>query len=414
MRGCPLRLHTPQIVDRITNMNIIKAKMLLGIYAVLILIGLYLLFLRIEKINHEKRTKSIPIRIWVNGTRGKSSVTRLIAAGLRGGGKKVIAKTTGTKASFITDSNTEQPVRRLGMPNIREQVEIIKQAAARKPDAIVLECMALRPDLQYSEAAHIVKPTAVVITNVRADHLDVMGPSTSDIAKHFLRSLPKNSTVFLGEPDILKDNEPIIRTKNAQVHISDAQRISDSDMIDFPYVEHKANVALALEVCRYFDVSRKHALTAMCSAQPDPGVLQKHRIALGKKQVTVVNAMAANDPDSTYLIWQMIDKDYPEINILVNCRSDRIDRSFQMATLINQHLKGDHYILTGSGTEILTRKLHKTINKEHIIDLGNKRPADVVSSVAGLVADQSLIFAMGNTVGYGEEMMQQFLLQKRK
>ncbi len=387
--------------------------MFLGIYAVLILIGLYVLFLRIEKANHEKRVKSIPVRIWVNGSRGKSSVTRLIASGLRGGGKKVIAKTTGTRASVIFDSHHEQSVTRLGMPNIREQVRIYKKAAAEKPDAIVFECMALRPDLQFSEAIHIVQPNAVVITNVRADHLDVMGPSVKDIGKNFLNAVPKNAILFLGDNSMLSDHSSMIHKTRTRVHVSDTGSMSDDIVKDFHYIEHKANVALALDVCRHFGVNEKDALKAMLSATPDPGVLRKHRLYFDKKEITLVNAMAANDPDSTYLIWQMIDKSYPEINILVNCREDRIDRSFQMADLIITRLKADHYILTGSGTGILARKLFKVIKHENILDLGERKPEEVVHAVSEFVSDKSFIFAMGNTVGYGEEMMRHFLTNER-
>lgn len=387
--------------------------MYLGIYAVLILIGLYVLFLRIEKVNHEKRVKSIPVRIWVNGSRGKSSVTRLIASGLRGGGKKVIAKTTGTRASVIFDSQHEQSVTRLGMPNIREQVRIYQKAVAERPDAIVFECMALRPDLQYSEAIHIIQPNAVVITNVRADHLDVMGPSVKDIGKHFLNAVPKNAVLFLGDNSILNDHSSIIHNKSKDLHVSDAGTMSDDIVKDFHYIEHKANVALALDVCRHFGVNEKDALNAMLNATPDPGVLRKHRLYFDKKEITLVNAMAANDPDSTYLIWQMIDKNYPEINTLVNCRDDRIDRSFQMADLIKNRLRADHYILTGSGTGVLARKLFKIIKHENILDLGGKSAEQVVQAVSDFVSDRSLIFAMGNTVGYGEEMMHRFLINER-
>ena len=403
----------PGTVDIFSNIDIITVNMFLGIYAVLILIALYILFLRIEKINHEKRVRSIPVRIWVNGSRGKSSVTRLIAAGLRAGKKRVIAKTTGTKARFILNDQNEQPVIRLGMPNIREQVKIFKRAAAEKPDMIVLECMALRPDLQYSEAIHIVKPNVVVVTNVRADHLDVMGPSIKDVARNFMRAIPRNSTVFAGEKIILRDNEWLIRGKNVSTHLSEAKQISDKTINRFTYIEHKANVALALDVCKYFDVSEKDAIEAMCNANPDPGVLQRHCVLLGDKEATIVNAMAANDPESTYLIWQMIDKDYTEINIMINCRSDRIDRSFQMAELIKTSINANRYILTGSATEVLARKLYKIINREQILDLGNRKPEEVVATVSDCVRDKCLIFAMGNTVGYGEEMMRQFLLKKK-
>lgn len=402
------------LVDMDIIMCIIEVNMFLGIYAVLALIGLYILFLRIEKVNHEKRVRSIPVRIWVNGSRGKSSVTRLIAAGLRGGGKKVIAKTTGTRASFITDNRNEQPVMRLGMPNIREQVNIFRKATAERPDAIVLECMALRPDLQYSESVQIVKPNAVVITNVRADHLDVMGPSTRDIARHFLDAIPREAALFVGDKSILNDHQTMLRMKDLDVNFSDSSSVPDTIIADFHYIEHKANVALALDVCKRFGVDEKDALKAMLSASPDPGVLRKHSLILSGKLVTLINAMAANDPDSTHMIWQMVDKEYPEINILVNCRNDRIDRSFQMAKLIKESMPGDRYILTGSGTEILARKLYKTTAHEKILDIGGRTPDEVVQAVTDVVSNNSFIFAMGNTVGYGEEMVKQFLLHERK
>ena len=388
--------------------------MFYAIYAVLALIGLYILILRIEKANHEKRVNSIPVRIWVNGSRGKSSVTRLIAAGLRGGGMKVIAKTTGTRASYITGNSREQPVLRLGMPNIREQIKIFRKAAAEKPDAIVLECMALRPDLQYTESVRIVDPTTVVITNIRADHLDVMGPTIKDIARHFVEAIPDNSTLFAAENSILRNQETNLRSRQIKAHFSDADRVADTIVADFHYIEHKANVALALDVCKDLGVDENTALDAMRNAAPDPGVLRRHALALGQKQITLVNAMAANDPDSTFLIWQMIDRNYPEINILVNCRIDRIDRSFQMARLILERMPADHYILTGSGTHILARKLFKAIKHEKVIDLGEKMPEHVVQIVADTVSNGALIFAMGNTVGYGEKMMKQFLLHEGK
>ena len=64
-----------------------------------ILVSLSLLLISIGLIEysiHQKVLETIPLRIHVNGTRGKSSVTRLIAAGLREGGIRTFAKTTGT------------------------------------------------------------------------------------------------------------------------------------------------------------------------------------------------------------------------------------------------------------------------------------------------------------------------------
>jgi len=61
----------------------------------------------IEFTRHQKRIYSIPIRIHVNGTRGKSSVTRLIGAALRAGGIKTITKVTGTYPRLILEDGQD-------------------------------------------------------------------------------------------------------------------------------------------------------------------------------------------------------------------------------------------------------------------------------------------------------------------
>src|SRR5262245_18667429 len=97
---------------------------------------------------HQRSLGRIPLRIHVNGSRGKSSVTRLIAAGLRAGGIRTIAKTTGTKPRFIYADGSEVPVVRAGSPNIIEQVRIVRRAAQLDARALVVECMAVKPELQ--------------------------------------------------------------------------------------------------------------------------------------------------------------------------------------------------------------------------------------------------------------------------
>ena len=58
------------------------------IVATVLLVGYWIY----EYWRHQRNVNAIPIRIHVNGTRGKSSVTRLIAAGLRAGGKGRLLK----------------------------------------------------------------------------------------------------------------------------------------------------------------------------------------------------------------------------------------------------------------------------------------------------------------------------------
>ena len=377
-----------------------------SIYAVLTLLVFIFIVYRLEKVGHVKRARSIPVRIWVNGTRGKSSVTRLIAAGIRAGNKTVIAKTTGTSPRFILSHDTELPINRLGMPNISEQVRMIKQAFSYKPDAVVLECMALRPDLQRTESMQIVDPTVAVITNVRPDHLDVMGPSVQDIARTFLAAVPDGRTVYTSEQSIFKPHRALIKKKKLAIHAIDDAGIDDETVARFSYVEHKANIALALAVCEHIGIERAVALQGMLRSKPDPGALRHIQLRIAGKNITLVYAMAANDPESTYQIWEGTEKQYPQINLLVNCRDDRIDRSFQIADLIIHRMQGiDNYLITGSGTDVLIKKLKKHVPAAALVDMGGKTVQATVRSITDFVATDCLIFAIGNTVGYGQELI---------
>jgi len=102
----------------------------------------------VEYFRHQKRIYSIPIRIHVNGTRGKSSVTRLIGAALRAGGISNITKVTGTFPRLIIEDGSETYIHRKASANIIEQLSIVKFAASRKVQALVMECMALQPQYQ--------------------------------------------------------------------------------------------------------------------------------------------------------------------------------------------------------------------------------------------------------------------------
>ena len=119
------------------------------------------LYFLVENIIHNRCIKNISVRIHVNGTRGKSSVARLIAAGVRA---RTIAKTTGTLARYIDIDGSETPVFRIGFSNIAEQIRVVFKARRAKADAIIIECMALQPLLQSLCELKIVKATHGVLT----------------------------------------------------------------------------------------------------------------------------------------------------------------------------------------------------------------------------------------------------------
>src|SRR6188768_109659 len=152
-----------------------------------------------ENYRHRQNLKRIRIRIHVNGTRGKSSVTRLIAAALREAGLVTCAKTTGTLARMILPNGREVPIFRPAGANVIEQKRIVAAAVAHGADVLVIECMALQPELQALSEFKLLRATHGVITNARPDHLDVMGPTGADVARALCGMIPPKGRLFTAE-----------------------------------------------------------------------------------------------------------------------------------------------------------------------------------------------------------------------
>ena len=72
---------------------------------------------------------SIPLRICVTGSRGKSSVVRLITSILKEDGMSVLAKTTGSRPAVLYPDGSEAGIVRKGPVSILEQKKILKAAS---------------------------------------------------------------------------------------------------------------------------------------------------------------------------------------------------------------------------------------------------------------------------------------------
>jgi len=381
---------------------------LLVIFIILSLYGI------IEFALHQKRISSIPIRIHVNGTRGKSSVTRLIGAALREGGIRAITKVTGTYPRLILEDGSEVMIYRKAGANIIEQLSIIKLAAERKAQAIVIECMAIQPQYQLITETKMLHSTIGLITNVRLDHVDVMGYSLPEIAAALSRTIPRNQHLFTAEKQTLKEIREISKKHNTFLHIADASSVTDEEMIGFCYIEHKENVALALSVCEFIGVDRKVALEGMYKAIPDAGVLKLSKVVAFDKKINFFNAFAANDPQSTLMIWKIIKSDIvlkgPNI-ILLNTRQDRLDRAKQLAAMVGQELNDEfeYLVLIGQSTEIVEElSVNNGVKRSKILNLGWTEPESVFESILACTDNESNVIAIGNMGGMGGKVVEFF------
>jgi poly-gamma-glutamate synthase PgsB/CapB len=348
----------------------------------------------------------------VNGTRGKSSVTRLIAAGLRAGGIRTAAKTTGSAARYIHPDGSEEPVSRPGPPNIREQLGIVRRARREGAHALVLECMAIRPDLQWITEHRIVKATVGVITNARPDHLDVMGPTTDDVAVALAGTVPKEGMLFTTEHERVDAfrREAAARGSEVREVLPEAadQMLTDG----FRYVEHLENVVLALAVCEHLGVPTETAVKGMREATPDPGALFIHRVREDGREIEFVSAFAANDRDSTVAIWNALDpRSDPDRTVIViaSMRADRPDRVFQFGAIIADDLPADHYILTGGMTHpVRSIATGRGLAADRIHDLGGRSAEEVFRKVVELTRERSIVVGVGNIGGAGGKILSLF------
>ncbi len=375
------------------ELTLISINALICIIIILLILGI------IESRLHINAINKIPIRIHVNGTRGKSSVVRLIAAGLREGGLKTFAKTTGTIPRIINEKGKDLELHRLRSATIGEQIKLIRFFGKKSPDALVMECMAVNPQYQWISEHKIVKSTLGVITNVRRDHVDEMGSTIEDIAYSLSNTIPFNSKVLTSEKLSLKYLKNIANQRNSKI-INSTDYNVDSDYMDkMPYLEHKENVNLALAVCEQVGIKRKKALDGMLKTKPDPGALLIWNLENNNK---FISAFAANDPDSTFKVWELIKlKEKNKTCFFLNSRDDRRYRTNQLIDLVLNRINPDLFIIRADNVEA---RIAKHGNKTKIKNFTMKsNQNDVINYILEL--NQYTVVGIGNIVGWGEDFI---------
>lgn len=336
-------------------------------------------------------------------------MTRLIAAGLREGGLRTFAKTTGTAPRVIDSEGKDRIIHRLRLPSIGEQVRLLNYFASEDPDVVVMECMAVQPQYQWIAEHQMVRSQIGVITNVRPDHLEEMGPTEDDVAKSLCNTIPIGGVLITGEDqkiDLMKD----ITVANQSKFIrSEESSITQEELDEFTYMEHPSNVAVALDACKQAGVERDVALTGMHKVQPDLGALIAWNLDIGEKRIQFVNGMAANDPVSTLQIWKFVIDRYPAEGgtcVFFNSRDDRPSRTRQMIELTLEEIKPDHFIVRGDKVvPAIERKTHRS-PKTDINVIGLDDPLDQLISLIEELPHDTLIYAIGNQVGAGQQILE--------
>lgn len=385
------------------------AELILGVTGAVLAAG------ALERARHERLLRRIPVRVHVNGTRGKSSVTRLIAAAARAAGRRTCAKTTGTLARMILPDGHEVPVFRPSRPNVIEQLRIVRTAAELDAEILVVECMAVQPELQWVSESKFIRATHGVITNARADHLDQMGPTENDVALALCGMVPRGGRLFTAERRHLATLAAAAADRSSSlcaVGDADVAAVSQSELAGFRYKEHPDNVALALAVTSDLGIPRDVALAGMQAAAPDPGALTEHSIDFHGRHVVFVNGFAANDPESTQQIWRMACERHPSVGrriAVFNCRSDRAERSVQLGEVYPSWPQADAVVLIGTGTFFFARAaVARGLDPARIVYAEEMDVSRVFETLMSKVGRSAMVMGMGNIGGPGLELVAYF------
>lgn len=243
--------------------------------------------------------------------------------------------------------------------------------------AVVFECMAINPIYQRYLEDKIMHSTIGIITNIREDHVEVLGTTLPQIARSLSATIPTNGHLVTAEtnPELLEILQQECDKRGTKLHAVGTMRIAEKHMAKFKHFEYKANVAIALKVGQLLGISRETALKGMHHAQPDPGAFVLKQIKRENKTVHWANLFAINDRESFVLTVESLHKKVgarAKKAVILNNRHDRPERVAQFVDIAVNSVKAD-YIFTFGDYENQVRHELKKYPASHakVIHLGN-------------------------------------------
>ncbi len=369
----------------------------------------------IEARRHRRHLESIPHRIHVNGTRGKSSVVRLVVAGLRSGGLRVVGKTTGSAPRILLPDGSEVDLRGSRRPSLHEYQQVAALASRARADALVVECMAVRPELQRVAETHLIRATVGVLTGAGLDHVGVMGGSLGEITEALAATIPAKGVLVTSGPS----PPPVWLERAVERGTRVRTAVADPDMpLPAGHIEWPENQAIALEVCQEVGVDRTTALAGMLRVGGDPGALRVWRLHRSGRPgarcdpgIWLVGAFAANDPASTKRLLGLVRRQFGlsavPLSGILNTRSDRGERTLQWCdALLSGEFHVDRLILTGPHARAAAGLLDRHgWGKGRVRAPARGSPEEVTRAAIEGTDGPLLVAGMGNVAGLGSALL---------
>lgn len=363
-----------------------------------------------ESLALSRARNRVPVRIHVNGTRGKSTTVRLVAAMCRAHGWRTVAKYTGGKPGYIDTAGIEHDWPRLGHARLGEQQRFWRKAAANCAEAAVLECMAVDPYLQWVAEQRITKATHTVITNIRPDHFEVMGRSLPEIAGSLANTVPSGGQLILGDPAFAE-----LFAQAAAARHTALQVVTEAD--------RSALWEVAGRSCGWSPAMLENAATALCVAKtlgipdhialdilrgwPQPAPL--YPALWSGEKVQVINALSANDAVSAAAAWNELPPGTKGVALYAH-RGDRPLRLQSFLEALAQEKRCQEILIAGpiASQHVFLRRWRRRVSvpsgepvgKPPVISaVGTGRCADRLAQLAHTATEPIWLVLLGNELG---------------
>ncbi len=381
----------------------------------------WLIFLVVERISLDRHRRAIPLRIAVTGTRGKTTVTRKLAAVLSADGRRVLAKTTGSEAAYLFPDGSIHEIHRLGAPSIIEQKRLLRRGAKLGADVVLAEVMSVHPENHLVEVQRILQPHLVLVTNFRVDHIEAQGRTRREVASVLSLDVPSGARALVPEQEMEERFRKLVSEAGGEVVAvpSGTGRLYAeglSGVGDPPgrSGEFGPNQDLVWAAARAVGVTDEVIRDGIRNYQEDLGALKSWEYVHQETGASwvLVNAFAANDPESTLGIYRRLTEaegvGSDDCVGLLSLRSDRGDRSLQWAETLEAGALSSfrRLFLAGLHAPAVRHRLrrHPLANRLRILRPGT--PEETMARLLGGEGDAGgLLFGFGNIDGLGRTLV---------
>ena len=267
--------------------------------------------------------------------------------------------------------------------------------------------MSIHPENHWIETCRLLKPNIVVITNARRDHTEAMGADENEIASVLALDIAEDSTVFIPEREIRPAFLDAAEERGSKlVPVKEGASLSRKDSASVPSgKEFAGNTGLVHAVAGHLNIDERTVAEGIRKTRYDIGSFTIWRYTASGRSVYVVNGFAANDPESTRIVFDKAVSILPsaaKCTGFLNLRSDRGERTLQWIDALKAGMFDAFTSLYAAGMH--ARAVKRRLGNVRIVK--DKKPERIMETLTAGIEDGSVIFGFGNMAGAGKMLVE--------